>query len=156
MLAKPPVRKLAKDLGVELSAIAPGSGDGGIITREDVRAAAAQRMVDEQAPAPQERAAQPAAAPAAPAGHVGAAADTEAPRPCVVATRGATSGLSATATPAVAAIAAATGLTVGRPCGAAGPEDGAGVLRRAAPACGDDGAVGQRQASDADVRCPAP
>lgn len=39
-LAKPPVRKLAKDLDVDLAAIAPGSGDGGIITREDVRAAA--------------------------------------------------------------------------------------------------------------------
>ncbi len=39
-LAKPPVRKLAKDLGVDLASIAPGSGEGGIITREDVRAAA--------------------------------------------------------------------------------------------------------------------
>jgi 2-oxoisovalerate dehydrogenase E2 component (dihydrolipoyl transacylase) len=39
-LAKPPVRKLAKDLGVDLHAIAPGSGEGGVITREDVRAAA--------------------------------------------------------------------------------------------------------------------
>ncbi len=36
-LAKPPVRKLAKDLGVDLAHVA-GSGDGGIITREDVRA----------------------------------------------------------------------------------------------------------------------
>ncbi|HEX2029325.1 MAG TPA: dihydrolipoamide acetyltransferase family protein [Nitriliruptorales bacterium] len=40
-LAKPPVRKLAGDLGVDLAAIAPGSGPGGAITREDVRAAAA-------------------------------------------------------------------------------------------------------------------
>jgi 2-oxoisovalerate dehydrogenase E2 component (dihydrolipoyl transacylase) len=40
ILAKPPVRKLAKDLGVELSAIAPGSGPDGVITRDDVRAAA--------------------------------------------------------------------------------------------------------------------
>ncbi len=40
VLAKPPVRKLAKDLGVELAAIAPGSGEDGIITRDDVRAAA--------------------------------------------------------------------------------------------------------------------
>ncbi|MDX1620938.1 MAG: dihydrolipoamide acetyltransferase family protein, partial [Nitriliruptorales bacterium] len=39
-LAKPPVRKLAKDLGVDLSEIMPGSGDDGIITREDVHAAA--------------------------------------------------------------------------------------------------------------------
>ena len=39
-LAKPPVRKLAKDLGVDLAAIAPGSGPQGSITRDDVRAAA--------------------------------------------------------------------------------------------------------------------
>jgi 2-oxoisovalerate dehydrogenase E2 component (dihydrolipoyl transacylase) len=39
-LAKPPVRKLAKDRGVDLAAIAPGSGPGGIVTREDVEAAA--------------------------------------------------------------------------------------------------------------------
>jgi 2-oxoisovalerate dehydrogenase E2 component (dihydrolipoyl transacylase) len=39
-LAKPPVRKLAKDLGVDLAAIAPGSGPDGVITREDVQAAA--------------------------------------------------------------------------------------------------------------------
>jgi 2-oxoisovalerate dehydrogenase E2 component (dihydrolipoyl transacylase) len=40
VLAKPPVRKLAKDLGVDLGAVAPGTGDDGIITRADVRAAA--------------------------------------------------------------------------------------------------------------------
>ncbi|MCG3040145.1 2-oxo acid dehydrogenase subunit E2 [Streptomyces sp. S1A] len=39
-LAKPPVRKLAKDLGVDLAAIVP-TGPNGIITREDVHAAAA-------------------------------------------------------------------------------------------------------------------
>ncbi|MFD5266649.1 dihydrolipoamide acetyltransferase family protein [Streptomyces sp. NPDC058335] len=39
-LAKPPVRKLAKDLGVDLASVAP-SGPDGIITREDVHAAAA-------------------------------------------------------------------------------------------------------------------
>ncbi|MGY1822396.1 dihydrolipoamide acetyltransferase family protein [Geodermatophilus sp. SYSU D00079] len=39
-LAKPPVRKLAKDLGVDLTALA-GSGPGGVITRADVEAAAA-------------------------------------------------------------------------------------------------------------------
>lgn len=33
--AKPPVRRLAKDLGIDLAAIAP-TGPGGIITREDV------------------------------------------------------------------------------------------------------------------------
>jgi 2-oxoisovalerate dehydrogenase E2 component (dihydrolipoyl transacylase) len=38
--AKPPVRKLAKDLGVDLAALT-GSGPDGIITREDVHAAAA-------------------------------------------------------------------------------------------------------------------
>jgi 2-oxoisovalerate dehydrogenase E2 component (dihydrolipoyl transacylase) len=40
VLAKPPVRKLAKDLGVDLSVLA-GSGPSGSITREDVQAAAA-------------------------------------------------------------------------------------------------------------------
>ncbi|MET7514635.1 dihydrolipoamide acetyltransferase family protein [Streptomyces sp. NPDC005480] len=39
-LAKPPVRKLAKDLGVDLSQVSP-SGPDGIITREDVHAAVA-------------------------------------------------------------------------------------------------------------------
>ncbi|KAB1149406.1 2-oxo acid dehydrogenase subunit E2 [Streptomyces luteolifulvus] len=38
-LAKPPVRKLAKDLGVDLTTVVP-SGPDGIITREDVHAAA--------------------------------------------------------------------------------------------------------------------
>lgn len=40
-LAKPSVRKLAKDLGVDVTAIAPGSGPGGIVTGDDVRDAAA-------------------------------------------------------------------------------------------------------------------
>ncbi len=52
VLAKPPVRKLAKDLGVDLADVAPGSGSDGIITRDDVRAAAAGAMVADQAPAP--------------------------------------------------------------------------------------------------------
>lgn len=39
-LAKPPVRKLAKDLGVDLAALAPGSGPEGSITRAEVEAAA--------------------------------------------------------------------------------------------------------------------
>lgn len=38
-LAKPPVRKLAKDLGVDLTTVT-ASGPGGIITREDVQNAA--------------------------------------------------------------------------------------------------------------------
>ena len=36
-LAKPPVRKLARDLGVDLRAVT-GTGTGGVITRDDVRA----------------------------------------------------------------------------------------------------------------------
>ncbi|SEP01157.1 dihydrolipoamide acetyltransferase family protein [Trujillonella endophytica] len=39
-LAKPPVRKLARDLGVDLTLLA-GSGPGGVITRADVETAAA-------------------------------------------------------------------------------------------------------------------
>ena len=46
-LAKPPVRKLAKDLGVDLRSLS-GSGPGGLVTREDVETAAAP------APAPAE------------------------------------------------------------------------------------------------------
>ncbi|MGC9382934.1 E3 binding domain-containing protein, partial [Streptomyces sp. MH13] len=62
-LAKPPVRKLAKDLGVDLATVAP-TGPDGIITREDVHAAAAPAQVPEPATAP--AAAAPAATPAAP------------------------------------------------------------------------------------------
>ncbi len=40
VLAKPPVRKLAKDLGLDLRSIAP-TGPGGTVTRDDVHAAAA-------------------------------------------------------------------------------------------------------------------
>ena len=39
VLAKPPVRKLAKDLGVDLGGITP-TGEGGVVTRADVEAAA--------------------------------------------------------------------------------------------------------------------
>ncbi|MGW2836965.1 dihydrolipoamide acetyltransferase family protein [Streptomyces sp. NPDC001493] len=38
-LAKPPVRKLAKDLGIDLAAVTP-TGPDGVITRDDVHAAA--------------------------------------------------------------------------------------------------------------------
>jgi 2-oxoisovalerate dehydrogenase E2 component (dihydrolipoyl transacylase) len=38
-LAKPPVRALAKRLGVDIQALAPGSGPDGIVTRNDVEAA---------------------------------------------------------------------------------------------------------------------
>ncbi|PRY55679.1 pyruvate dehydrogenase E2 component (dihydrolipoamide acetyltransferase) [Knoellia remsis] len=40
VLAKPPVRKLAKDLGVDLASV-PATGDGGITTRADVESYAA-------------------------------------------------------------------------------------------------------------------
>ncbi|GAA5609955.1 dihydrolipoyllysine-residue acetyltransferase component of pyruvate dehydrogenase complex [Streptomyces platensis] len=60
-LAKPPVRKLAKDLGIDLATIVP-SGPDGIITREDVHAAAA-----------------PAVAPAAPAAASAPVAEAVAP-----------------------------------------------------------------------------
>ncbi len=40
-LAKPPVRKLARDLGVDLDSVA-GTGPGGIVTREDVLAHTAE------------------------------------------------------------------------------------------------------------------
>ncbi|TGN74687.1 2-oxo acid dehydrogenase subunit E2 [Streptomyces bauhiniae] len=59
-LAKPPVRKLAKDLGVDLARVTP-SGPDGIITREDVHAAVAPAEPVVEAPAP---AAVPAPAPA--------------------------------------------------------------------------------------------
>ncbi len=44
-LAKPPVRKLAKDLGVDLDTVTP-SGPDGIITREDVHAAATPKAAE--------------------------------------------------------------------------------------------------------------
>lgn len=57
-LAKPPVRKFAKDLGVDLASVR-GSGEGGIITRADVEAHAAGAAAGVQAPA---AAAEPATA----------------------------------------------------------------------------------------------
>ncbi|MBE8471420.1 dihydrolipoamide acetyltransferase family protein [Streptomyces justiciae] len=50
-LAKPPVRKLAKDLGVDLTTVTP-TGPDGIITREDVHAAAAPAPEAAPTPAP--------------------------------------------------------------------------------------------------------
>jgi pyruvate dehydrogenase E2 component (dihydrolipoamide acetyltransferase) len=44
VLAKPPVRRLARDLGVDLASVTP-SGAGGIVTREDVTAAATPTLV---------------------------------------------------------------------------------------------------------------
>ncbi|MEV4875648.1 dihydrolipoamide acetyltransferase family protein [Streptomyces cyaneofuscatus] len=48
-LAKPPVRKLAKDLGIDLATVVP-TGKDGIITREDVHAAAAPAAAEAVAP----------------------------------------------------------------------------------------------------------
>ena len=44
-LAKPPVRKLAKDLGIDLATLV-GSGADGVITRADVEAAAGRCRTD--------------------------------------------------------------------------------------------------------------
>ncbi|WP_029114606.1 dihydrolipoamide acetyltransferase family protein [Mycobacterium sp. URHB0044] len=44
--AKPPVRKLAADLNVDITAIAPGSGPGGVITRDDVLGAVSGSSTD--------------------------------------------------------------------------------------------------------------
>ncbi|WP_103939962.1 dihydrolipoamide acetyltransferase family protein [Thermomonospora echinospora] len=59
-LAKPPVRKLARDLGVDLAAVA-GTGPHGTITRDDVRLAARERAAG---PLAGENGRAPAAAPA--------------------------------------------------------------------------------------------
>lgn len=69
-LATPPVRKLARELGVDIDAL-EGSGPGGRVTRDDVQAAAS-------APAPA-AAASPAAAPATSAAPVVRRARTEEP-----------------------------------------------------------------------------
>ncbi|GGQ11202.1 dihydrolipoamide acetyltransferase component of pyruvate dehydrogenase complex [Streptomyces roseolilacinus] len=60
-LAKPPVRKLAKDLGVDLATVVP-TGPDGIVTREDVHKAAAPAQAPAAVPA-QPRPQAPAAAP---------------------------------------------------------------------------------------------
>lgn len=65
-LAKPPVRKLAKDLGIDLADVPP-SGPGGVITREDVEAFAQQGAARPAAARP-EPAGGPSAATAAPGG----------------------------------------------------------------------------------------
>ncbi|MFD0040965.1 dihydrolipoamide acetyltransferase family protein [Streptomyces anulatus] len=63
-LAKPPVRKLAKDLGIDLATVVP-TGKGGVITREDVHAAAAPAEAPGTAPVPPAPAPVTAEAPAA-------------------------------------------------------------------------------------------
>ncbi|GAB3709791.1 dihydrolipoamide acetyltransferase family protein [Nocardiopsis oceani] len=61
-LAKPPVRKLAKDLGVDLATVEP-TGSGGIVTREDVHAAVDAAQAPAAAPAAAATAQQAAPAP---------------------------------------------------------------------------------------------
>ncbi|WP_329464209.1 dihydrolipoamide acetyltransferase family protein [Streptomyces sp. NBC_01431] len=60
-LAKPPVRKLAKDLGIDLASVVP-TGPDGIVTREDVHAAAAPVAEQVAAPAAVSRETTPAPA----------------------------------------------------------------------------------------------
>ncbi|MFF8275454.1 dihydrolipoamide acetyltransferase family protein [Streptomyces lateritius] len=81
-LAKPPVRKLAKDLGVDLATVTP-TGPDGIITREDVHAAAAPAPAPAQAPSVE--APQPVAVPA--------------PAPAAAASGGVTEGARETRVP---------------------------------------------------------
>ncbi len=50
VLAKPPVRKLAKDLGIDLRRLTP-TGPNGTVTRQDVEAASAGEVSQEAAPA---------------------------------------------------------------------------------------------------------
>ncbi|WNO73471.1 MULTISPECIES: dihydrolipoamide acetyltransferase family protein [unclassified Streptomyces] len=76
-LAKPPVRKLAKDLGIDLATVTP-TGPDGIITREDVHAAAAPAAAPAQAPAPAP-APEPVAAAAVPAPVAAGARETRIP-----------------------------------------------------------------------------
>jgi len=70
-LAKPPVRKLAKDLGVDLATVVP-SGPDGIITRDDVHAAAPEAVAAPVLAAPEEVAEAPAPVAEAVAGSGGA------------------------------------------------------------------------------------
>ncbi|MFG2329945.1 dihydrolipoamide acetyltransferase family protein [Streptomyces sp. NPDC048604] len=70
-LAKPPVRKLAKDLGVDLTTVVP-TGPDGIITREDVHKAAAPAPAAPAAPVVETAAPAPAPVAAAPVVEPGA------------------------------------------------------------------------------------
>ncbi|MBZ4317917.1 dihydrolipoamide acetyltransferase family protein [Streptomyces huiliensis] len=60
-LAKPPVRKLAKDLGIDLAAVSP-TGPDGVVTREDVHAAHQASVAPAAVPAEAPTAAAPAPA----------------------------------------------------------------------------------------------
>ncbi|MFF9507113.1 dihydrolipoamide acetyltransferase family protein [Streptomyces sp. NPDC014724] len=75
-LAKPPVRKLAKDLGIDLATVVP-TGEGGIITRADVHAAAT--TVPAQAEVPVEVEATVSSAPEVPAPVVAGVRETRVP-----------------------------------------------------------------------------
>ncbi|KUM75633.1 dihydrolipoamide acetyltransferase family protein [Streptomyces griseorubiginosus] len=77
-LAKPPVRKLAKDLGVDLATVIP-SGPDGIITREDVHAAVTPTEVPATAPVQAPAQAQAQVIPAAPAASYDSARETRIP-----------------------------------------------------------------------------
>lgn len=76
-LAKPPVRKLAKDLGIDLASVVP-TGDGGVVTREDVHAAAAAAITPQAASAAAAPVAPQAQAPVAEAAAAVPAADPSA------------------------------------------------------------------------------
>jgi 2-oxoisovalerate dehydrogenase E2 component (dihydrolipoyl transacylase) len=88
-LAKPPVRKLAKDLGIDLTTVIP-TGPNGVITREDVHAAAAAPSPSVPAPASPVAVPQPAAdlAPGADMGGEGMTAGAAGPRETRVPVRG--------------------------------------------------------------------
>ncbi|MFF3838345.1 dihydrolipoamide acetyltransferase family protein [Streptomyces sp. NPDC001930] len=87
-LAKPPVRKLAKDLGVDLTTVIP-TGPDGIITRDDIHAVARPAPQPEPEPAT-EPAAELAAAPAHESGPAPTGADTRETRHPVKGVRRAT------------------------------------------------------------------
>ncbi|MCX4754066.1 dihydrolipoamide acetyltransferase family protein [Kitasatospora purpeofusca] len=77
-LAKPPVRKLAKDLGIDLRVVTP-TGPDGVITREDLHAHAAAAAAPAQAPV-EAPAAEPAvAAPVSTAAVLPGAGDVRVP-----------------------------------------------------------------------------
>ncbi|MFD6230179.1 dihydrolipoamide acetyltransferase family protein [Streptomyces sp. NPDC060232] len=76
-LAKPPVRKLAKDLGIDLASVVP-TGDGGVVTREDVHAAAAAAITPQAVPAAAAPVAAQAQAPVAEAAVAAPAAEASA------------------------------------------------------------------------------
>ncbi|MBT2394769.1 dihydrolipoamide acetyltransferase family protein [Streptomyces sp. ISL-100] len=79
-LAKPPVRKLAKDLGIDLATVTP-TGPDGVITREDVHAAAASALRPEPVAVPSEpeAAGAPVQTPAAVSASEAAARETRTP-----------------------------------------------------------------------------